>query len=229
MNFIELEKIMKIFKILGVAISLVIMSCGTQKKEFDPEYIKVTNERAQKIIDGMHIKSSEKESKVRDLIAEQYRNLSWIQDGRDKKIEAIKSQNISEKEKDERIQDLKDDAGKDIAKLHKKYIKDLSKELSEDQIVQVKDGMTYGVVPLTYAAFQDMLPNLTQEQKDTIHAYLVEAREHAMDAGSSDKKHWWFGKYKGKINNYLSSEGYDLEQAGKDWQKRREARKNNNG
>jgi len=52
---------------------------------------------------------------------------------------------------------------------------------------------------------------------------LLEAREHAMDAESSDKKHAWFGKYKGRINNYLSSEGYDLKKAGEDWTKRRNA------
>jgi hypothetical protein len=44
-------------------------------------------------------------------------------------------------------------------------------------------------------------------------AWLVEAREIAMDCGSSEEKHYWFGKYKGKINNYLSAEGYDLKKA----------------
>ncbi len=33
---------------------------------------------------------------------------------------------------------------------------------------------------------------------------LWEAREHAIDGGSSEEKHAWFGKYKGRIiNNYL--------------------------
>ena len=37
------------------------------------------------------------------------------------------------------------------------------------------------------------------------------------------KKHAWFGKYKGRINNYLSAAGYDLKKEGEDWQKRRQA------
>src|SRR5438132_546800 len=64
----------------------------------------------------------------------------------------------------------------------------------------------------------------TLEIKDTkkkkIYDWLVEAREHAMDAESSDKKHAWFGKYKGRINNYLSAAGYDMNKEGKEWQAR---------
>jgi hypothetical protein len=68
-----------------------------------------------------------------------------------------------------------------------------------------------------------MLPGLTEQQKAQILVWLTEAREHAMDAESSEKKHAWFGKYKGRINNYLSAAGYDMKKAGEDWQKRREA------
>ena len=73
--------------------------------------------------------------------------------------------------------------------------------------------MTYGVVQITYNSYLDMLPTLTVEQKQTIMIHLVEARELAMDAGSSKEKHWWFVKYKGRINNYLSAQGYDLKKA----------------
>jgi hypothetical protein len=42
-----------------------------------------------------------------------------------------------------------------------------------------------------------------------------------MDAESSEKKHWWFGKYKGRINNYLSAQGYDLQKERKEWEEGR--------
>ena len=80
--------------------------------------------------------------------------------------------------------------------------------------------MTYNVLNVTYTAYQDMLPSLTGEQKKQILAWLTEAREHAMDAESSDKKHAWFGKYKGRINNYLAKAGVDMKQAEKEWQQR---------
>jgi hypothetical protein len=34
-----------------------------------------------------------------------------------------------------------------------------------------------------------------------------------MDGGSSEEKHALFGKYKGRINNYLSAQGFDLKAA----------------
>ena len=65
-----------------------------------------------------------------------------------------------------------------------------------------------------------MIPSLKTEEKAQIMSWLVEARELAMDAESSDKKHWCFGKYKGRINNYLSAAGYDLKKEREEWQKR---------
>jgi hypothetical protein len=53
-----------------------------------------------------------------------------------------------------------------------------------------------------------------------MYNWLKEARELAMDGESSDKKHAIFGKYKGRINNYLSAQGYDMKKEGEEWQKR---------
>ena len=60
----------------------------------------------------------------------------------------------------------------------------------------------------------DMIPTLKEEEKAQIYAWLVEAREYAMDAESSKKKHEAFGKYKGRINNYKSSRLSHLQSAG---------------
>ena len=135
---------------------------------------------------------------------------------------------LPKEKQNEKIDKLKSKADESIAKLHKSYIKKLGKELSEDKITEVKDGMTYGVLPLTYRAYQEQLLRLTAEQKKQILIWLTEAREKAMDAESSDKKHAWFGKYKGRINNYLSVQGYDLKQEGIEWQKRIKAAKEAN-
>jgi Protein of unknown function (DUF3826) len=68
------------------------------------------------------------------------------------------------------------------------------------------------------ALHQSFISGLRQKTK--IYEWLKEAREIAMDAESSDKKHAVFGKYKGRINNYLSAEGYDLKKATEEWQQR---------
>ena len=220
---------MALNKLNAGLLSLVFaFSTLNAQQHLDPEYVKVTNERAAKIVTKLDLKNEAKEKAVSNIIAQQFRDLTEIQDGRDAEIKKVKEDTSLAKEKqNEKVDKLKSKADKSIAKLHKSYIKKLSKELSEDKITEVKDGMTYGVLPITVAGYNDMLPNLTPEQKDYIYKALVEAREHAMDAGSSKEKHGWFGKYKGRINNYLSKQGYDLNKESKDWHERVEQREKN--
>lgn len=216
------------FKKLVVTV-LLLSFCSNvgAQKTFDPEYVKVTNERAQKIVDDLKLNSQDDQLAVRDIIAEQYRSLNKIHEARDTKITEVKK-SITDKEKQQKAVDkLKNDADKKILSLHKSYLKKLSKKLNNSLIVQVKDGMTYGVLPITVIGYNDMLPNLTQEQQKYIYDALVEAREHAMDGGTSKEKHAWFGKYKGRINNYLSKAGYDLNKESADWHRRLEERQKN--
>lgn len=205
---------------------LLFTFCKLSAQQYaDPEYIKVTNERAAKIVEKLALSNKEKETAVSNIVAQQFRDLSKIHDGRDAEIKKIKDNTALAKEKqNEKIDKLKAKADKDIDKLHKTYLKKLGTQLNEAKITEVKDGMTYGVLPITVAGYNDMLPNLTKEQKEYIYNALVEAREHAMDGGSSKEKHGWFGKYKGRINNYLSKQGYDLNKESTDWHKRVEER-----
>ena len=107
---------------------------------------------------------------------------------------------------------------------HFAFPADLSLFLDEKQIEAVKDGMTYGVVKVTYDSHLDMIPTLKEEEKAQIYAWLIEAREFALDAENSNKKHAAFGKYKGRINNYLAKRGYDLKKEREEWYKRVKAR-----
>ena len=88
----------------------------------------------------------------------------------------------------------------------------------------MKDVMTFDVVRVTYEAQCDMIPTLKESEKQQIMAWLIEARELAIDAESSKKKHEIFGKYKGRINNYLSKRGYDLTKEREAWYERVKAR-----
>ncbi|MFV5693415.1 DUF3826 domain-containing protein [Flavobacterium sp. LT1R49] len=213
-------------KNLSLSLLFMLLSlCKVSAQQYqDPEYIKVTNERAVKIVAKLALANTEKEKAVTNIIAQQFRDLSKIQDGRDAEIAKVKSSALSKEKQNEKIDKLKAGANKSIDKLHKSYLKKLGTQLNADKITEVKDGMTYGVLPITYAGYQDMLPNLTKEQKEYIYKNLVEAREQAMDGGSSKEKHAWFGKYKGRINNYLSKQGYDLNKESTDWHARTAAR-----
>lgn len=190
----------------------------------DTAYTRVITQRADKIVTPLGLGDAAKSKQVRDIIVQQYRDLNEIHTARDTEVKAVKEQLKEDKPALEaRLKTIEEHTNEKLDKLHKDYLSKLSAKLTEQQVNQVKDGMTYGVLPLTYRVYTDMLPNLTDEQKTQIMAWLVEAREHAMDAGSSDKKHWWFGKYKGRINNYLAAAGINMKQAEMEWRKRREA------
>jgi hypothetical protein len=187
-------------------------------------YRNAIRQRAEKIVATLDINDGQKASRVTTIIADQYSKLNDIYNDRDKKIKGIK-QRSNDQPQASLVNKVQEDVSLRLQQRHQEYLKNLAKELNPKQIDQVKDGMTYGVVNITYKGYQDMLPQLTEEQKKQILAWLIEAREHAMDAESSEKKHAWFGKYKGRINNYLSAAGYDLKKAGDEWQARIKAEK----
>jgi len=177
----------------------------------------VYEQRALKITTSLKLADSAKSNRVATLIANQYQALAKIHAVRDEKIKAAKAAPGNDKSAiNAGVDAARNEAIRAQNELHVTYLSKLAEELSPAEIDQVKDGMTYGVVPLTFRVYQEMLPNLTQAQKDQIYAWLVEAREQAMDASTSEEKHGWFGKYKGRINNYLSAAGIDLKQAEKD-------------
>ncbi len=184
-------------------------------------YIKTITQRADKIVAVLGIDNADKKQKVSNTIRDQYSHLNDIYTVRDSRVKEIKLKYQDKIEREAALAKVNIEVDAQTAKLHSKYLKKLAANLNDKQIEQVKDGMTYGVVPLTYKAYQEQILTLTDDQKKQILVWLIEAREKAMDAESSDKKHAMFGKYKGKINNYLSAAGYDLKKEGIEWEKRR--------
>lgn len=208
-------------------ISISAFSQGTKAEdEKAAAYTKTINSRADKIVATLGITDAAKRTTVRDIISGQYRNLNDIYNARDEQIKAaIAKEGITKEALASQLKQIEQETTAKTDELHKKYILALEKKLDASQVEKVKDGMTYGVLNVTYVALQDMIPTLKESEKKQIMIWLTEAREHAMDAESSDKKHGWFGKYKGKINNYLSAAGYDLTKERAEWQKRIEAAK----
>jgi hypothetical protein len=194
-----------------VAVFCLAKLLSAQLEEIDPEYLNTLKGRTAKIVDALELIDSSKCYRVQNIVIIHYYELSKIHDTRDAKLEAAKKLEGDAKEQAKTKAQLETDAS--LYKLHVEYIAKLSSELTQDQIIKIKDGMTYGVVDRTYNGYLTLLPNLTDEQKRFIYKNLVEAREFAMDAGSSDEKHAWFGKYKGRINNYLSAAGIDMKKA----------------
>ncbi|MEZ2337352.1 MULTISPECIES: DUF3826 domain-containing protein [unclassified Mucilaginibacter] len=212
---------MKHFKYIAILLLSVAGNVAFAQTATDNNYIKVITERANKIVTGAGITDSVKFKKVRDIVVAQYSGLNAVYDARKTKVNDIKTQMGDDKAgANAKIALVDSDAVKQVKVLHASYIKKLNKEVSADEVDKIKDGMTYRIYPITYTAYQDEIPNLTEEQKGKIKGWLLEARENAIDAESAEKKHAWFGKFKGRINNYLSAQGYDMKKEGEEWQKR---------
>jgi len=199
-NVFALRKLTSVV-LIAVVFSLLSSSLHAQQ---DSAYRQTIKERSAKIVNTLEITDQARYAIVLDQVMNQYFDLN--------KIHTDYKESSPEK-------------SSKLLQLHNAFIGHLKENLTDAQIDKIKDGMTYSVLHVTYAAYQDKIPSLTAAQKDKIYAWLKEARELAMDEGSSDDKHKVFGKYKGRINNYLSDEGYDLKKEEKDWQARLKERK----
>ena len=205
----------------GFFLIAVLSACNHSfAQSSNSDYIKTITDRSAKIVNTLGIVDSALYNHTVQLLVNQYSGLNDVYAKHKEIIAAAKAKGLSADELAAQTKQDEELKATEIQQLHDAFITGLSKSLSEEQVEQVKDGMTYRVFPITYAAYQDELPQLTMEQKAQIYAWLKEAREKAMDAESSEKKHAVFGKYKGKINNYLSAAGYDMKKAGEEWQER---------
>ena len=194
------------------------------KENRDPKYVESIVNRSQKIVDKLGLTDAKVAEDVCNVIANRYFELNDIYEIRDAKVKAVKESGLTGDAKNEALKAAENEKDAALYRAHFAFPASLSLFLNEEQIEAVKDGMTYGVVKVTYEATLDMIPSLKEEEKVQIYAWLVEAREFAMDAENSNKKHAAFGKYKGRINNYLAKRGYNLTKEREEWAKRVKAR-----
>ena len=166
----------------------------------DPQYVETIKGRAQKIVDGLQLSDAQKAENVRNIIANRYFLLNDIHSKYDKNQ-----------------QDARD---AELYKHHFELASALAFYLTDEQIDAVKDGMTFGRLKRDYQAMLDMIPSLTEEEKAQVLIWLKEAREFAIDAADSKGKHFWFDKYRGRTNNWLSTRGYDLKKERDNWMNR---------
>ncbi len=184
-----------------VALTISSLNCVYGESE-EEAYSRVITERAGKITEGMTFSDPDQAERVRSLIADQYRTLRDIHAARDSQVSTVKDSAT--------VAGFEQQAKLAMFEAHNRFLAQLNAELPCDQVEKVKDGLTYGVLHHTYNGYLGQLPDLDDEQKRAIRAYLLEAREVAMDQGSADEKHGVFRKYKGRINNYLSKAGYKM-------------------
>ena len=196
--------------LLAALVSLLSLTANAQLVPLDCDgrdsaYVENIKGRAQKIVDGLQLTDQEKARTVRNIIANRYFLLNDIHAKYDKSQQ--------------------DALQAELYKHHFELASALALYLTDEQVDAVKDGMTFGRLKRDYQATQDMIPTLSDFEKQQILIWLKEAREYAMDAADSKGKHYWFDKYRGRTNNWLSARGYDLKKERDEWMKRIEKEK----
>ncbi|MBO4754764.1 MAG: DUF3826 domain-containing protein [Bacteroidales bacterium] len=188
----------------------------------DVSYVASITSRSEKNIAGLELAEPAR-TNVRNLVINRYFELNDIYAERDTLINQAK-RNLTGDARNQAIEAARAACDSKLYRSHFAFPANLGIYLNHEQIIAIFDAMTYDKVQVTYDAYCDMIPSLTDEEKAQLYAWLCEARDLAIDAESSNKKHEVFNKYKGRINNYLSARGYNITEERKAWEERVKAR-----
>jgi hypothetical protein len=178
--------------------------------EMEALYTASIEGRTDDILKALALTNSATASRVHDLIIAQYR----VMRSRDDLINAQLEATGKDIDYENRASELE----KQSKPLHEHFVSQLAKLLTPAQVDTVKDKMTYNKVKVTYDAYNNIIPKLTETDKAKIMELLTAAREKAMDGGSATEKSEIFQQYKDQINDYLNAHGHDVAKAYKDWE-----------
>ena len=140
-------------KLLGAACLLLLpLGAGAQVQldsvGRDAKYVNNIIARSQKIVDALQLTDKSSKQNVLHIICNRYFLLNDIYE----KFGKNKAERDSE-----------------LYKHHFEFAVNLENYLSEKQVEQVKDGMTFGVVPKTYQAHLEMIPSLNSDETTKQH------------------------------------------------------------
>jgi hypothetical protein len=206
------------------ATNLVVRSTSAQvtepftAAEREEIYSQTIEKRATNILGALALTDAAKTDRVKDAIKAQYRSLRARDEALDTMFSTLTKNAPG-------VESNRGAVVKILSKqLHEQFMTKLTAELTPTQIEAVKDKMTYNKVKVTYDAYCEIVPKLTDAERASILEQLKAAREEAIDGGSADEKTAIFQTYKDKINAALNANGHNVSQAIKDWEAKQEAK-----
>ena len=202
----------------------------------------VAEGRTKKMLDGLGVTDAAKEAKAREVMVAYFEKVELFQAKNKADIKELWTQwSATRNERDANEKDpakIKMVQGKitaaadkvtsayaELKPAHMALLADLGKVLTAEQIDAIKDKLTVNKVKVTFNAYCQIFPGLTDPQKAHIMESLKAAREEAMDAGTMDEKSAFFKMYKDKVEAYLTDQGYNVRQSYKDFSAKQKAEK----
>lgn len=192
--------------LLAQALMTTPAATEAEKEAF---YAASIENRVVDILKALNLADAGKSNAVHDIIVAQYHELRV----RDAAIDTRLKINGKEVNYANRAEQL----AVQSKPLHEQFLAKLGAVLSPADVEKVKDLMTYNKVKITYNAYCQIVPGLSDAEKAKILELLKAAREEAIDGGNAPEKSAIFQKYKDQINSYLDANGHDTAKALKDW------------
>lgn len=187
----------------------------------DPEadYTRRITQRSEKFVALLELNDPAKSSAVQTVLMDQYRAMRALQEDRDARLAALPTADPAPAAR------IAAEADAAMAARRKTFDAELSRHLTPEQVERVKDVLTHDMVPSSIRRLETMYPGLTPPQRARVHAYLLSARDLALDAGTVEEKLDAFRAIKFPIDRYLTHQGYDVKTANAAWEKREAERK----
>ena len=146
--------------------------------------------RADEVLKDLALSDGSKAEHVKNSVSDYYRFLRAWHDRHDAKMGEL---NKNVKANAAQIAEER----KELTAGHEAFIADLGSILTAEQVELVKDRLCYKRPTIMYDGFTQQNPWLTAEQKAGVKKICDDARDAAMDGGSSKEKHQIMDKYKG--------------------------------
>lgn len=181
-----------------------------ERPSADPKYRATINQRASAAVSAAKVTDAANKAAAIRIVEEHYFGIYDIHHERDEAVKEAANDKTA-------IAAARSKSDAAVADVHERFTGDLSALLAPEQCDVIKDKMTYDVRLNNFRMYCEMLPKLTAQEKAKISELLVAGREDALVAGSADAKHEKFRLARGRINNYLSAQGYDVRKASEEW------------
>lgn len=206
----------RFFSLLILFVFSVAVSASDSKlntRNLPADAVTEALQNAAKVLDKLSLTNDSIRKNIQTVIANRYLELREIHHNYDERNKVIEATSLSKEKKAEELERSYYQYNSDLYRSRFDYVAWLHFYLNQEQVEMVKDAMTYNLFHVRYDDFLDLLPNLKEAEKNRVYHWLIEAREFSMDFETARKMRQMFTKYRGRINNYLASRGYDLRKA----------------
>lgn len=206
----------RFFSLLILFVFSVAVSASDSKlntRNLPADAVTEALQNAAKVLDKLSLTNDSIRKNIQTVIANRYLELREIHHNYDERNKVIEATSLSKEKKAEELERSYYQYNSDLYRSRFDYVAWLHFYLNQEQVETVKDAMTYNLFHVRYDDFLDLLPNLKETEKNRVYHWLIEAREFSMDFETARKMRQMFTKYRGRINNYLASRGYDLRKA----------------